>query len=87
MKFTFLMLCLLLTACAYTVVKDAAGHTRFRTLGNIKKLTYQDETTKIVIEVLNHSTPSAATGKAMSDIAGSIGGVLAGGATGALLVP
>jgi hypothetical protein len=87
MKFTTAMLCLLLTACAYTVVKDPKGHTRFRTLGNIRKLIYEDENTKLVIEGLNHSTPSAATGKAMSDIAGSIGGVLAGGATGALLVP
>lgn len=76
-----------LSGCAYTVVKDAKGNTRFRTMANIKHLTYQDETTRFVIEGLNHSLPSIATGKAISGVVNSAGSVIAGGATGAILVP
>lgn len=85
MKIFLTTLALMLTSCAYTVVKDANGSTRFRTMGNIKKLAYQDETTSIHIEGLNHSTPSAATGKAVSGVAGSVGSIITAGGAGVLI--
>lgn len=87
MKLLLAAACLCCAGCAYTVVKDGHGNTRFRTLGNIKQLSYQDENTRLEIVGLNHSLPSAATGKAISGVANSVGTAISGAAAGAILVP
>jgi hypothetical protein len=85
MKFLSILACVFLTSCAHTVVKDAQGRTRFRTYGNVQKLEYHEGNTKLVMTKLNHSLPTAATGKAISGVTGSIGSIITAGGAGILI--
>jgi hypothetical protein len=78
------ILCLSLSSCS-TTVRGPDGKVQFRTYANAKNITFTGPGTSFHADVLNHSLPTAAAGKAFNGAIGGVGQIITAGGAGMLI--